>query len=65
MVFKINIESTEIQKDFEKFLDIASEQEIIITRNGIPAARLIGTEIANLYLSELLVSKKANGLEQD
>jgi prevent-host-death family protein len=49
------VNSTEVQNNFGKYLDLASGQEIVITRNGLPVARLIGVENAISFLSDRLV----------
>jgi prevent-host-death family protein len=48
------VSSTEVQNNFGKYLDIASGQEILITRNGTAVARLIGIKLAEKSLSEQL-----------
>lgn len=49
------VSSTEIQNNFGKYLDLAAGQEIVITRNGVPVARLIGTKSTLSFLSDRLV----------
>lgn len=49
------VNSTEVQNNFGKYLDLASGQEIVITRNGLPIARLIGVENSISFLSDRLV----------
>jgi prevent-host-death family protein len=46
--------STDVQNNFGKYLDLASEQEIVITRNGAAVARLIGVRAREKSLSEQL-----------
>jgi len=36
------VSSTDVQNNFGKYLEIASGQEIVITKNGTAVARLIG-----------------------
>jgi prevent-host-death family protein len=43
--------STDVQNNFGKYLDLASDQEIIITRNGTAVARLIGIKTQGKSLS--------------
>ena len=38
------VRATEIKNNFGKYLEIASEQEIIITRNGASVAKLISVK---------------------
>jgi prevent-host-death family protein len=49
------IDSKKLQNNFDKYLDLASDQEIIITQNGLPVARLVGMKASISYLSERLV----------
>lgn len=49
------VKSTEIQNNFGKYLDLASEQEIVITRNGLPVARLVGVNSSISFLADRLV----------
>ena len=49
------VDLTEIQNNFERYLDLSCDQEIIITRNGQPIARLIGVENFISFLSDRLV----------
>ena len=49
------IKSTEIQNNFGKYLELASGQEIIITKNGQPVARLLGINESYSFLSDRLV----------
>ena len=48
------VSSTEVQNNFGKYLDLASGQEIVITRNGSAVARLIGMKREKNFLSEQL-----------
>ena len=36
------VSSTDVQNNFGKYLELASGQEIVITKNGTAVARLIG-----------------------
>ena len=49
------VSSVEVQNDFRKYVDLASEQEIVITRDGMPIARLLGIGKSISLLSERLV----------
>lgn len=49
------VNSTEIQNNFGKYLDLASNEEIVITRNGLPIARLVGVNNTISFLSDRLV----------
>jgi prevent-host-death family protein len=48
------VSSTDIQNNFGKYLELAADQEIVITRNGTAVARLTGTELVKKSLSEQL-----------
>jgi len=48
------VSSTEVQNNFGKYLDMASKQEIVITKNGATVARLIGMRIKEKSLAEQL-----------
>ena len=48
------VSSTDIQNNFGKYLDMASEQEIMITKNGTAVARLIGIRMQKTSISEQL-----------
>ena len=48
------VNSTEVQNNFGKYLELASGQEIVITKNGNAVARLIGIGVQKKPLSEQL-----------
>ena len=48
------VNSTKVQNNFGKYLELASRQEIVITKNGTAVARLIGTGVQKKSLSEQL-----------
>ena len=49
------VSSTEVQNDFGRYVDLAAEHEIIITRDGLPVAKLLGVKKNGPYLSDRLV----------
>jgi len=49
------VNSTEAQNNFGKYLELAAEKEIIIVKNGIPVARLLGMNETVSFLSDRLV----------
>jgi len=49
------VKSTDIQNNFGKYLEIASEREVVITKNGLPVARLLGMKDTISFLSDRLV----------
>jgi antitoxin (DNA-binding transcriptional repressor) of toxin-antitoxin stability system len=53
--FSMIVSSTEVQNDFKKYVDLASEQDIVIMRDGLPVARLLGMKNSATLLSERLV----------
>ena len=46
--------STDVQINFGKYLELASGQEIVITRNGQPIARLLGVKETVSFLADRL-----------
>ena len=49
------VTSTEIQNNFGKYLDLASQEDIVITKNGQVVAKLVGMEKTISFLSDHLV----------
>jgi len=49
------VKSTEVQNNFGRYLEIASEQEVVITKNGLPVARLLGVSEVASFLTDRLV----------
>jgi prevent-host-death family protein len=49
------VNSTDLQNNFGKYLELASKQEIVITKKGKPVARLLGMEKTVSFLSDQLV----------
>ena len=49
------VSSTDLQNNFDKYLELAAAQEIVITRNGLPVARLLGIKETVSFLSDHLV----------
>ncbi|MEA4925239.1 MAG: type II toxin-antitoxin system prevent-host-death family antitoxin [Syntrophomonadaceae bacterium] len=58
------VNSAEIQNNFGKYLNLASTQEIIITRNGIPIARLVGVNNTISFLSDRLVGLVPSNVDE-
>jgi prevent-host-death family protein len=48
------VSSTDVQNNFGKYLELATDQEVLITRNGVAVARLIGIGAQKKSLSEQL-----------
>ena len=63
--FIMIVSSTEVQNDFKKYVDLASEQEIVITRDGLPVARLLGMGKSISLLSERLVGLVPRDVNED
>ncbi|GBU20242.1 hypothetical protein R80B4_00118 [Fibrobacteres bacterium R8-0-B4] len=59
------VSSVEVQNDFRKYVDLASEQEIVITRDGLPVARLLGMGKSVSLLSERLVGLVPRNVNED
>jgi prevent-host-death family protein len=49
------VNSTEVQNNFGKYLELASSQEIVITKNGQAVARLLGANETESFLCDRLV----------
>lgn len=55
------VNSTELQNNFGKFLEfVQNGNDIVITRNGKPVARLISNERSVSFLSDSLVGVLQN-----
>ena len=59
------VSSTEAQNNFGKYLELAAEQEIVITKNGAPVARLIGIDKTMTFLSDSLVGIIPYDVDED
>jgi len=59
------VKSTEMQNNFGKYLEIASEQEIVITKNGLPVARLLGMSDTLSFLADRLVGVLPYDTDED
>ena len=59
------VKSTEIQNNFGKYLEIASGQEVVITKNGLPVARLLGMKDTISFLSDRLVGVVPFNINED
>jgi len=59
------VKSTEVQNNFGKYLEIASGQEIVITKNGIPVARLLGIQDTLSFLADRLVGILPKNVDED
>ena len=59
------VTSTDIQNNFGKYLDIASGQEVVITKNGLPVARLLGMNDTLSFLSDRLVGVVPNDVDEE
>ena len=49
------VSATEMQRDFGKYLEIASTSEVTITKDGVPVARLLGVDETVNFLTDRLV----------
>ena len=59
------VKSTDIQNNFGKYLEIASGQEVVITKNGLPVARLLGMSDTLSFLSDRLVGILPQDINED
>ena len=59
------VKSTDVQNNFGKYLEIASGQEIVITKNGLPVARLLGMRDTISFLSDRLVGIVPVNVDED
>ena len=59
------VTSTDVQNNFGKYLEMASGGEVIITKNGVPVARLLGMKESVNFLSDRLVGLIPNDLDED
>jgi len=64
-VLMMIVKSTEVQNNFGKYLEIASGQEIVITKNGIPVARLLGMQDTLAFLADRLVGILPKNVDED
>jgi prevent-host-death family protein len=48
------VNSTDMQNNFGKYLALAGRQEIVITKNGLPVARLLGVKETVSFLADRL-----------
>ena len=49
------VNSTEIQNNFGRYLDLVNNEEVVITKNGAPVARLVGMNKTISFLADRLV----------
>ena len=59
------VTSTEVQNNFGQYLDLASGQEIVITKNGMPVARLLGVRQAVSFLADRLVGLVPRNVDEN
>jgi prevent-host-death family protein len=59
------VNSTEVQNNFGKYLELAARQEIVITKNGQAVARLLGSDKAVSFLSDRLAGIIPGGVDED
>jgi antitoxin (DNA-binding transcriptional repressor) of toxin-antitoxin stability system len=59
------VDSTAIQNNFGKYLDLASTEEILITKNGRPVSRLLGENTVVSFLSERLLGIFPSDVNED
>jgi prevent-host-death family protein len=59
------VNSTEVQNNFGKYLDLAARQEILITKKGQVVGRLLGADKIASFLSERLVGLIPEDADED
>ena len=59
------VKSTDVQNNFGKYLEIASGQEVVITKNGLPVARLLGMRETISFLADRLVGIVPEYVDED
>jgi prevent-host-death family protein len=59
------VKSTDVQNNFGKYLEIASRQEVVITKNGLPVARLLGMRDTVSFLADRLVGVVPYDVDED
>jgi len=59
------INSSDFQNNVGKYLDLAEGQDIVITRNGSPVARLVGMNKTISFLSDRLVGLIPPDVDED
>ena len=59
------VKSTEVQNNFGKYLEIASDREVVITKNGLPVARLLGMKDSVSFLADRLVGIVPHDVDED
>jgi prevent-host-death family protein len=59
------VNSTEVQNNFGKYLELAARQEIVITKNGQAVARLLGADKAVSFLSDRLAGIIPGDVDED
>lgn len=59
------VNSSDFQNNVGKYLDLADGQEIIITRNGSPVARLLGMNKTISFLADQLVGLIPSNIDED
>jgi prevent-host-death family protein len=59
------VASTDVQNNFGKYLELAAGQEIVITKNGLPVARMLGMKETVSFLSDSLVGLVPRDIDED
>ena len=57
--------AAEVQNDFGKYIDLALGQEVVITRDGLPVAKLLGMRGGAAFLSDRLVGLIPSDTDED
>ena len=59
------VSSTEVQNNFGKYLDLATQEEVVITKNGQMVARLVGMKKTVSFLSDRLVGLIPSDIDEN
>jgi antitoxin (DNA-binding transcriptional repressor) of toxin-antitoxin stability system len=57
--------SLEVQNNFDEYLGLSSDQEIVITKDGEPIACLLGAKAPLSFLAERLVGLVPPDVDED
>jgi len=61
---KMIVNSTDMQNNFGRYLELADNEEVVITKNGSPVARLVGMKKTVSFLSDRLVGLIPNDIDE-
>jgi prevent-host-death family protein len=59
------VSSTEAKNNFGKYLELSSDEEVIITKNGAPVAYMVGKKDLISFLSDRLAGLVPRDIDED